>query len=132
MSANPKSGSQADRQGGAAARRTAKPSVSALERLSPDELETLRLDETSRSEFDGLVRRFSGSKADLRPFQGEDIASFDDARYDQLSASQAKHSIDGTAVVHFLAPRILRLRDGEAKRKWKSFLTKFKKDEKLR
>lgn len=124
-------GNAADKQGGKQPRRKAKPSVSALEKLSSEDLQTLRLDEGSRSEFDARVQRFSCSRADLQRLEGEDAASMDDARYDQLSAAQAKQSSDATAVVHFLAPRILRLRTGAAKRKWQSFLTKFRKDEKL-
>ena len=121
----------ADKQSEKKLRRKANAHLSTLDRLPAEDLQTLRLDEASRSEFDGLVQRFKGSKADLRPFEGEDTISMDDARFDQLSAAQAKQSSDGTRVVHFLAPRILRMRDGAAKRKWRSFLTKFRKDEKL-
>jgi hypothetical protein len=120
--------------GGKQPRRKAKLRPSALEKLSPEDLHTLRLDEGSRNDFDARVQRFSLSRADLHTIEieGEDVASMDEARYDQLSKAQAKQSSDGTAVVHFLAPRILRLRDGAAKRKWRSFLTKFRKEEKLR
>ncbi|HEV7251497.1 MAG TPA: hypothetical protein VGN97_00115 [Mesorhizobium sp.] len=131
MVAEPSHGSEAGKVTGKKPQRSPKPRSSALELLSPDDLQTLRLDESSRNEFDGLVERFSHSRASLQPYEGEDIGSMDDARYDQLAACQAKHSSDATAVVHFLAPRILRLRDGAAKRKWRSFLTKFRKDEKL-
>ena len=119
-----------DKQGGKHPRRKAKLRPSALEKLSAEDLHTLRLDDGSRSEFDARVQRFSRSRADLHAFEGEDVASMDEVRYDQLSAAQAKQSSDATAVVHFLAPRILRLRNGAAKRKWQSFLTKFRKDEK--
>lgn len=122
-------GNEAGKQVGKKPRRNAK--ASGLESLSPLDLQSLRLDEGSRTEFDARVQRFSRSRADLQAFEGEDVGSMDDARYDQLSAAQAKQATDGTAVVHFLAPRILRLRDGAAKRKWRSFLTKFRKDEKL-
>ncbi|HEV7255924.1 MAG TPA: hypothetical protein VGN97_22865 [Mesorhizobium sp.] len=122
---------EASNRGEKKPRRKAKDNLSALDRLSSEELQTLRLDEASRSEFNGLVQRFNGSRADLRPFEREDTASMDDARYDELSAAQAKQSSDGMGVVHFLAPRILRMRDGAAKRKWRSFLTKFRKDERL-
>jgi hypothetical protein len=112
-------------------RRKGNAKLSPLESLSSGDLQTLRLDEGSRIEFDSRVQRFSRSRADLQVFGGEDVASMDETRYDQLSAAQAKQSSDGTSVVHFLAPRILRMRDGAAKRKWRSFLTKFRKDEKL-
>jgi hypothetical protein len=121
-----------DKQGEKQPRRKAKLRPSALEKLSSEDLNTLRLDEGSRNDFDARVQRFSLSRADLHTIEGEDVASMDEARYDQLSKAQAKQSSDGTAVVHFLAPRILRLRDGAAKRKWRSFLTKFRKEEKLR
>lgn len=111
-------------------RRPAKARQSALGKLTPEELQTLRLDEASRSEFDTLVQRFDGNAQEVRAFEGEDVASMDDARYDQRSAEAELHK-RGMAVVHFMAPRILKLRDGAAKRKWRSFLTKFRKDEKL-
>ena len=124
-------GSASEKQRGKQSRGTAKPSLSALEKLSAEDLRTLRLDEDSRTEFDARVQRFSRSRSDLQTFEGEDVASMADARYDQLSAAQATQSSDASGVVHFLAPRILRMRDGTAKRKWRSFLTKFRKDEKL-
>ena len=55
----------------------------------------------------------------------------DDARYDQRSSAEAELHRSGMALVYFMAPRILKLRDGAAKRKWRSFLTKFRKDEHL-
>ena len=112
-------------------RRTAKPRQSALRKLTPEELQTLRLDEASRQAFDALVERFDRSAQEVRAFEGEDVASMDDARYDQRSAAEAELHASGMAVVHFMAPRILRLRDGAAKRKWRSFLAKFRRDEKL-
>jgi hypothetical protein len=112
-------------------RRTAKARQSALEKLTPEDLRSLRLDEASRAEFDLCVQRFSRSKSDMNIFESEDVASMDDARYDQRSAAEAEQHSSGMAVVHFMAPRILKLRDGAAKRKWRSFLTKFRRDEKL-
>jgi molecular chaperone GrpE (heat shock protein) len=111
--------------------RTPKKRASALEKLTSEDLQTLRLDERSHAEFDAVVQRFNRSKTDLQAFEGEDVASMGSARYDRLSAAEGQQHSDGMAVVHFLAPRILRLRDGEAKRKWRSFLAKFRKDEKL-
>jgi hypothetical protein len=121
-----------EKQGKTQPRRKAKPRPSILETLSSEDLHTLRLDESARSDFDAHVQRFSLSRLDLQTFEGEDVASMDEARYDQLLKAQARQSVDATAVVHFLAPRILRLREGAAKRKWRSFLTKFRKDEELR
>jgi hypothetical protein len=112
-------------------RQAAKPRPSALEKLTSDELQTLRLDEHSRAEFDAFVQRFNRSRAELDVFEGENVASMDDARYDQRSAAEAELHKSGMVVVHFMAPRILKMRDGAAKRKWRSFLTKFRKDEKL-
>ena len=112
-------------------RRTAKVRQSALAKLSPEELQTLRLDEASRSEFDAVVERFERSAEELKAFEGEDVAAMDDARYDQRSAAEAEQHRSGMAAVHFMAPRILKLRDGAAKRKWRSFLAKFRKDENL-
>ena len=112
-------------------RRTSKARQSELEKLAPEDLQTLRLDEASRAEFDLCVQRFRRSKSDLHAFESEDVASMDDARYDQRSAAEAEQHSSGMAVVHFMAPRILKLRDGAAKRKWRSFLTRFRKDEKL-
>ena len=112
-------------------RRKSKAPQSALEKLAPGDLQTLRLDEASRAEFDLCVQRFIQSKSDLDMFESEDVASMDDARYDQRSAAEAEQHSSGMAVVHFMAPRILKLRDGAAKRKWRSFLTKFRKDENL-
>ncbi|RLP22156.1 hypothetical protein [Mesorhizobium sp. YM1C-6-2] len=112
-------------------RRTSKPRTSALEKLTSDELQTLRLDEGARAEFDACVQRFNRSAAEFKAFEGDDVASMDDARYEHRSAAEADVRSSGMAVVHFMAPRILKLRDGAAKRKWRSFLTKFRKDENL-
>ena len=112
-------------------RRTSKPRTSALEKLTSDELQTLRLDEGARAEFDSCVQRFNRSAAEFKAFEGDDVASMDDARYEQRSAAEADVRSSGMAVVHFMAPRILKMRDGAAKRKWRSFLTKFRKDENL-
>lgn len=112
-------------------RPTTKKQASSLEKLTPEELHTLRLDERAQAEFQDTMQRFHSSRSDLKTFEGEDVASMDDTRYNKLSAAEAQQRKDGMAVVHFLAPRILKLRDGEAKRKWRSFLAKFRKDEKL-
>lgn len=112
-------------------RRPAKARQSALGKLTPEELQTLRLDEASRSEFDILVQRFEGNAQEVKAFEGEDVASMDDARCDQRSSAEAELHRSGMALVHFMAPRILKLRDGAAKRKWRSFLAKFRKDENL-
>ena len=111
--------------------RPAKARQSALGKLTPEELVTLRLDEASRSEFDILVQRFNDNTREVKAFEGEDVASMDDARYEQRSATEGELYRSGMAVVHFMAPRILKLRDGAAKRKWRSFLAKFRKDENL-
>ena len=118
-------------QGKKSPRRASKPRPSTLSKLSPEELQTLRLDANARMEFDACVQRFDRSTMELRVFEGEDAASMDDARYEQLSAAEAERRSSGMAVVHFMAPRILKLRDGAAKRKWRSFLAKFRRDEKL-
>jgi hypothetical protein len=112
-------------------RRAVKPRPSALEKLTSDELQTLRLDESSRSEFDAFVQLFNRSRAKFDAFEGEDVASMNDARYDQRSAAEAEMHSSGMAIVHFMAPRILKMRDGPTKRKWRSFLAKFRKDENL-
>ena len=123
--------SSSDRKPSTPRRRPVKVVRSALEKLTDEELQTLRLDEPSRSQFDALVQDFGASTAQLRTLQGEDESSTDDERYDERSAAEAEVHKRGMAVVHFMAPRILRLRDGAAKRKWRSFLTKFRKDERL-
>ncbi|PBB78467.1 hypothetical protein CK218_24205 [Mesorhizobium sp. WSM3879] len=112
-------------------RRAAKPRPSILEKLTLDELQSLRLDEDSRGEFDAFMERFKRCRAALEAFEGKDVASMDDALYDQHSVAEAERHGSGMAVVHFMAPHILRLRDGAAKRKWRSFLTKFRKGERL-
>lgn len=124
-------GDEAGKQSEKKPRQKANANVSALESMSRADLHTLRLDEDALTKFDARVRRFSSSTAELQTFEGEDIGSMDEACYDQLSAAQTKQANDATAMVQFLAPRILRLRDGAAKRKWRSFLTKFRKNEKL-
>jgi len=112
-------------------RRAVKVRQSAIEKLTPEDLQTLRLDEASRSEFDTLVQQFGRSAGEVNAFESEDVATMDDARFDQRSAAKAELHTRGMAVVHFMAPRILKMRDGEGKRKWRSFLAKFRKDEKL-
>lgn len=112
-------------------RRAAKPRPSALKKLTSDELQTLRLDESSRAEFDAFVQRFNLSREEFDAFEGEDVASMDDTRYDQRLAAETEMHSRGMAVVHFMAPRILKMRDGPTKRKWRSFLAKFRKDENL-
>lgn len=84
-------------------RRPAKARQSALGKLTPEELQTLRLDEASRSEFDTLVQRFDGSAQEVKAFEGEDVASMEDARYDRRSAAEAELHRSGMAVVHFMA-----------------------------
>jgi hypothetical protein len=111
--------------------RASKSRPSALGSLSSEELVTLRLDNHARAEFDSCVRQFDRSTTDLKMFEGEDTASMDDARYEQLSAAEDQVRRCGMAVVHFMAPRILKLRSGPAKRKWRAFLAKFRRDEKL-
>jgi hypothetical protein len=113
------------------ARQKARARQSALEKLTSAELQTLRLDEAARAEFEVLARRFNLSRAKRKVFESEDLLSMNDVRYDQHSAAEAEQRGSGMAVVHFMAPRVLRLRDGAAKRKWRSFLTKFRKDEQL-
>ena len=49
-------------------RRPAKARQSALGKLTPEELQTLRLDEASRSEFDILVQRFDGNAQEVKAF----------------------------------------------------------------
>lgn len=111
--------------------RAPKKKPSALEKLTAEELVTLRLDETARAEYDAVVQRFIESRNELLTFQGEEVASMADSRFDELTAAETQQHSAGMAVVYFLAPRILRLKDGEAKRKWRSFLAKLRKDEKL-
>lgn len=111
--------------------RQPKRTLSALEKFSPDDMKTLRLDEAQQAELDGLIKRFGQSRDILQPFQAEDAGAMSDARYAELTDVQNAHSGAATAVVRFLAPRILRLREGDAKRKWRAFLTKFRKDEQL-
>lgn len=112
-------------------RQTAKMRKSALETITPQEMRTLRLDGDACTEFEAVAQQFIRCRAELQAFKEEDAASMDDARYEERSAAEAKHLASGRAVVHFMAPRIRRLREGDAKRKWRSFLTKFMKDERL-
>ena len=111
--------------------RATKPRQSAFEKLPSEDLRTRRLDEASRSEFDTLGEQFGRSAAEIVAYEGEDLAAMDDARFDQRYAAGAERHRRGMAIVHFLAPRILKMRDGDSKRKWRSFLAKFRKDEKL-
>ncbi|MBP0439843.1 hypothetical protein [Tianweitania sediminis] len=111
--------------------RATKPRKSLLGKLSPEELQTLRLDDESRPQFDLVSDHFENCRAKLQAFGDEDIASMDNDRYDEHSVAQSEQHRSGMAVVHFLAPRILRLREGDAKRKWRSFLAKFRKEENL-
>lgn len=92
-------------------------------------MRSLRLDEAAEARFNDLVGQMALSGDELHAFAAEEVGKMEDARYDQLVEAQERASANATAVVHFLAPRILRLRDGEAKRKWRSFLTKFQKDQ---
>lgn len=112
-------------------RRATKPRLSVLEKLTAEELQTLRLDEPARGEFDACVERFSLASVGLRAFDEKDVGAMDDATFDKFSAAKAEQHETGMAVVHFLAPRVLKMRDGATKRKWRSFLTKFRKDERL-
>ena len=125
-------GNKATKQAKIKSRPKVSPSISALEKLSPSDLQTLRLDEQSQAEFAARVQRFSQSTVEFQALEGEDVGAMDDARYDQFTTAQSKLTGDATDLVHFLAPRILRLRDGAAKRQWRSFLTKFKKHENLK
>jgi len=112
-------------------RRPAKARQSAFAKLTPEELQTLRLDDAARAEFDALVERLDRSAEKVRAFEGEDVASMENARYDEHSLAEDELHKSRMAAVYFMAPRILKLRDGAAKRKWRSFLAKFRKDEKL-
>lgn len=104
---------------------------SPLEAITAQELQTLRLDDNSRAEFDIFAKRFVDSRVGLRAFAGEDVSTMTSDRYDEHSAAEAERRSSGLAVVHFMAPRIRRLREGEAKRKWRSFLKRFMKSEGL-
>ena len=111
--------------------RTPKPRQSAIEKLTPAELNTLHLGEAAHSQFDALVQQFVCSTGKANLFRGADVAAMDDARYDERSAAEAELHRSGMAVVHFMAPRILKMREGASKRKWRSFLAKFRRDEQL-
>jgi hypothetical protein len=110
---------------------TAKIRKSSLETITPAEMRTLRLDSAGRIEFEAVAEQFIRCRAELEAFGDEDTASMDDTRYEERSAVEAKQLASGMAIVHFMAPRIRRLREGDAKRKWRSFLTKFMKNERL-
>jgi hypothetical protein len=112
-------------------RRAVKPRLSPLEVITAEELQTLRLDDNARADFDACVQRFYLGSAGLKALDGEDVGAMDDASYERFSAVKAEQHSSGMAVVHFLAPRILKMRDGAAKRKWRSFLAKYRKDERL-
>lgn len=101
----------------------------AVEKLTPEELGTLRLNEADAAQFEQLRAQIKRSREDLHAIEGQE-AEDDDVHGDHLYAAQRRVSADTTAMVHFLAPRVMRLRDGEAKRKWRSFVTKLQKDSK--
>ncbi len=115
-----------------AVRKQRKTKRSPVEELSAEDMQSLRLDEGARADFDALVARFGESRLAVQAFESEDVASMDDGRFDAMTGAEGKHAANATAIVHFLAPRILKMRDSAAKRKWRSFVTKFRKDEKLR
>jgi hypothetical protein len=112
-------------------RSPAKLGKSLLADISADELRWLRFDEASEIEFNLRVQRYDIGRAHLHGFRGEDSALMTDARHDELLDAESSHSANSVTVVHFLAPRILRMREGPAKRKWRSLLTKFQKEEGL-
>ncbi len=113
-----------------AASQKKKSRLTSVEKLSDEELQSLRLDEAGTAQFADLRRQITLSREELQAFEAEDAAAMDDARYDSLSASQTRMTKDTTAMVHFLAPRVMKLREGEVKRKWRSFVTKLQKDSK--
>ena len=116
---------------GKAAAQKRKPRLTSVEKLSDEELQSLRLDEAGAAQFDDLRKQMKLSREELQALEAEDAEAMEDARYDTLSASQTRMTRDTTAMVHFLAPRVMKLREGEAKRKWRSFVTKLQKDSKL-
>lgn len=101
-----------------------------LDALTGADLRTLRLSDDDIAQFELLRHQVKLSRNDLRGLEVEDVSAMDDARYDRLTAAQDRMTTDAAAMVHFLAPRIMRLRDGEAKRKWRSFVTKLRKNSK--
>jgi hypothetical protein len=109
----------------------AKPRPFKLAKLSSEDLRTLRLDEGSEIELNARFERFRRSRDEQQIFKDEDPDSMDSDRLDEFHAAGTRRTSDATAIVHFMAPRILRLRDGTDKRRWRSFLTKFMKDENL-
>ena len=100
----------------------------ALEALKGEDLVTLRLSEVDTEQFERLRHQVKVSRVDLGALEADDASAIDDTRYDLLVAAQNRMATDTTAMVHFLAPRVMKLRDGEAKRKWRSFVTKLQKD----
>lgn len=104
---------------------------SVLAKLTPEEFKSLRLNDTSRAELELLSQQFEVSRLDFQTFDGEDISSMASERYEQYSAASAQKLSEGMAIVYFLVPRILKLREGPAKRKWRSDLAKFRKEESL-
>jgi predicted DNA-binding protein (UPF0251 family) len=108
-----------------------KPALSALAKITPEELHWLRLDDAAQATFEEHVQRYELSKTKVEEFEREDPTVMSDARYDERMTAEASKSAAATVVIHFLAPRILRLRDGAAKRRWRSVLIKFQKDEGL-
>lgn len=127
MNTDSKQAGMAKRKGSA----SAKPRPTAVEVLSSEDLRTLRLNEADALQFERLCSQIKLSREDMQTLEVGDISTMDDARYDLLTAAQARMTTDTTAMVHFLAPRVMKLRDGEAKRKWRSFVTKFQKDSKI-
>ena len=107
---------------------SAKSRPTPLDALNAENLVTLRLSDADTSEFEHLRHQVKLSRDDLGLLAAEDASVLDDTRYDLLAAAQKRMVTDTTAMVHFLAPRVMKLRDGEAKRKWRSFVTKLQKD----
>jgi hypothetical protein len=109
----------------------AKPPPFKLAKLSSEDLRTLRLDEGSEIELNARLERFKRSRDEQQVFREEDPDSMDSDRLGEFLAAGTRRTSDATAIVHFMAPRILRLRDGTDKRRWRSFLKRFMKDESL-
>lgn len=111
--------------------KAAKRALANLEKLKPEEIQAMRFDEPSQAQFDELLQRLSQSSDALHAVASSETDAMTDEEYELRTASEAEQSRNALAMVHFLAPRIMRLREGEGKRRWKSLLAKFRKDQML-
>lgn len=111
--------------------KSTKRTLSSVEKASAEEFVALRLDEPSKLKLDSLLAQLKTSSDELHLSKRGNVDDLTDEQYETFSVKEKEQSQDAKAIVHFLAPRILRMKEGEGKRRWKSILAKFKRDEQI-